>query len=367
MKVLVVTVVHDPRDARITHREIQALLDAGHEVTFAAPFAAYGVTPPSGVRAIDLPRSRGRRRVQALREARRVIRREAPAHDLVLIHDPELLLAVERLSGPLVVWDVHEDTAAAVTLKPWLPTPARRATSAAVLRVEGRAEKQYRLVLAEEGYRDRFTRAHPVVPNSTPAPEVVMPSGDQRVVYVGSITIARGAAEMVELGRLLSDQPIELHLVGSADAAATELLAPAHDAGWLVWHGYQPNDRALELVDGALAGLSLLHDEPNYRHSRPTKIIEYMAHGVPVITTPTPPARALVTEADCGIVVPFGDARAAADAVAQLLSDADARQKMADRGRAAALRDHDWRRDGAEFVRVLQQWVDEAQQESDSA
>jgi hypothetical protein len=32
---------------------------------------------------------------------------------------------------------------------------------------------------------------------------------------------------------------------------------------------------------------------------------------------------------------------------------------MADRGRHAALRDHDWRRDGAEFVRTLEQWVAE--------
>ena len=357
MKVLVVTVVHDPRDARIAHREIQALLDAGHAVTYAAAFTAYDAHPPAGVRRVDLPRSRGRRRMKGLREARRVIRREAPDHDVVLIHDPELLLAVEGLRGPVVVWDVHEDTAAAVTLKPWLPGPARRATSAAMLRVESRAENRHRLILAEDGYRGRFSRVHPVVPNSTPAPDVVLPSGADRVVYVGSITLARGAAEMVELGRLLEREPVEVHLVGSADVAATELLKPAHEAGFIVWHGFQPNDKALALVDGALAGLSLLHDEANYRHSRPTKIIEYMAHAVPVITTPSPPARALVEEADCGLVVPFDDAPAAAAAVLQLIDDPQGRQAMADRGRAAALRDHDWRRDGMEFVRVLEEWV----------
>ncbi len=361
MRVLVVTVVHDPRDARIFHREIAALLEAGHSVTYAAPFTGYGVDPPDSVRTIDLPRSRGRRRIGALRRARAVIHEHAPFHDVVLIHDPELLAAVTGVRGPVVVWDVHEDTAAAVSLKPWLPGPLRGATASAARFVEQRAEKRVRLLLAEDGYRERFSDDHPVVPNSTPAPEHVLPPGDDRVVYVGSITAARGLHEMVEVGRLLADLPLRVHLVGGApDAAASEALRDAVERGWVEWHGYLPNDAALALVDGALAGLSLLHDEPNYRHSKPTKVIEYMAHGVPVVSTPTPPAVELVEGADCGYVVPFEDAAAAADAVRRLHSDPSTRALMAERGRAAALRDHDWRRDGAAFVRTLEEWVAES-------
>ena len=47
-------------------------------------------------------------------------------------------------------------------------------------------------------------------------------------------------------------------------------------------------------IDGALAGLSLLRDLPNYRGSMPTKVVEYLAHGVPAITTPLPLAREIV-------------------------------------------------------------------------
>ena len=42
-----------------------------------------------------------------------------------------------------------------------------------------------------------------------------------------------------------------------------------------------PNADALRLVEGSLAGLSLLQDEENFRHSMPTKVAEYMARGVP--------------------------------------------------------------------------------------
>ena len=61
------------------------------------------------------------------------------------------------------------------------------------------------------------------------------------------------------------------------------------------------------MVDGALAGLSLLQDEANFRHSLPTKVVEYMARGVPVVTTPLPRAAELATAHECGFVVPFGD------------------------------------------------------------
>ena len=69
------------------------------------------------------------------------------------------------------------------------------------------------------------------------------------------------------------------------------------------------------MLDGALAGLSLLHDEPNFRHSMPTKVVEYMARGVPVVTTPLPAAAELARGHECGFVVPFGDPVAAAAAV----------------------------------------------------
>jgi glycosyltransferase involved in cell wall biosynthesis len=130
--------------------------------------------------------------------------------------------------------------------------------------------------------------------------------------------------------------------------------------GWIDWRGFLPNDQALRLVDGAAAGLSLLHDEANYRHSRPTKVLEYMAHGVPVVTSPTPPSRDIVTGADCGVVVGFEDPNGAAEAIRTLIADDALRQRLADNGRAAALREHDWRRDGAEFVELLETWASEA-------
>lgn len=137
-------------------------------------------------------------------------------------------------------------------------------------------------------------------------------------------------------------------------------LTEADRDGVLRWHGYLPNDRALGLLSGALAGLSLLHDQPNYRHSRPTKVVEYMAHGVPVITTPTPLATDLVETYDCGLVVPYGDPASAAAAVRRLRADPELRLGTATRGWEAALSDLNWADHATEFVMCLESWVKEA-------
>lgn len=354
MRILVVTVVHHPEDARIRHRQIAALLEDGWDVTYAAPFTGYGVTPDprAGLTTVDLPRARGRRRLSALRTARDLLRRSD--HDLVLLHDPELTLAARGLDLPTVVWDVHEDAAATMHVKPWLPRVLAGPAAGAVRRMERSAEERMHLLLAEEGYRPRFRGEHPVVPNTTRVPARVRPPDDPRVVYVGHLTRARGVFEMAELGAILRSRSmgrLRVQLIGHADAEATALLTSTPPG--VEWLGFRPHAEAMGIVDGALAGLSLLHDEPNYRVSQPTKVVEYLAHGVPVVTTPLPRAAELVERTGGGVVVPFGDPHATADAVLTLARDTDARTRMSALGHAYAAEHLDWDRHARAFVEHL--------------
>lgn len=361
MRVLVVSVVHDPQDARIRHRQVQALTAAGHQVTQVAPFTAYGRSVGDDVTGVDVPRAHGRRRLSALAGAVRVLVRQGPAHDVVLLHDPELLvaaaLAAPRLRRSVVVWDVHEDTAAALPMKPWLPGPARRALPRLVAAVERLAERRVRLLLAEESYRDRFRCEHPVVPNTTLVPDgEPAPSGRGRAVYLGRLTRPRGALDLVELGRRLRGEVV-VELIGDATADVEAAVRAAADAGHVRWHGFVPNDEALRLLAGATVGLSLLHDQPNYAHSRPTKVIEYMAHGVPVVTTPNAASVELVERYGSGLVVGFDDPDALEGAVRTLDADDDLRRRLATAGSRAARGSLTWASDGPAFVAVLEGWA----------
>ncbi|MEU3979035.1 glycosyltransferase family 4 protein [Streptomyces sp. NPDC026672] len=366
MRVLVVTVVHHPEDARILHRQIAALCERGHQVVYAAPFAARGVTPRPHVEGVDLPRAAGRDRRTALRAARALLAARGPGVDVVLLHDPELLLALpgtllrrRRPDGtaPVTVWDVHEDTAAALVMKDWLPRALRPPLRTAVRAAERWAERRLRLLLAEDAYRDRFREPHPVVLNLAAAPTgPPPPPGAERVVYLGQLSRARGTLDLIETARLLAPE-IRVEVIGPAGPDVRDALVAADRDGVLRWHGFLPNDRALELLPGALAGLSLLHDQPNYRHSRPTKVVEYMAHGVPVVTTPNPLAVELVERHGCGLVVPYEDPASAATAVRRLRTDPELRLRTARSGHEAVRSGLDWHDHAAGFVALLEGWA----------
>jgi glycosyltransferase involved in cell wall biosynthesis len=359
MHVLVCTIVHHPQDARILHRQIRALLDAGHEVSYIAPLTACGVPPDPRLTTADVPRAVGRHRLRALRGARRQLARLSPGADLLIVHDPELLLVLPLVAGrPPTVWDVHEDTAAALRTKAWLPAGLRPVMAAAVRCAERIAERWIHLILAEHGYASRFRRPHPVVPNAAYVPDdPVLPGHAGRVVYIGHLSPDRGSAEMIEVGRLLRPHGIVTELIGPADAQARAELTRAQAAGLIRWHGFLPNDAALLMCDGALAGLSLLHDQPNFRHSLPTKVAEYMARGVPVITSPLPVAAGLVARYECGTVVPFRDPRAAADAVLRLAAHPDLRAAQGMRGHRGAAESLGWPAHAPGFVAQLEQWA----------
>lgn len=369
MRILVITVVHIPLDARIHHRQVRALVAAGIEVTYAAPFTATGTDPAAlveGIRHVDLPRAHARKRLASLHAARALLRRDGRHHDVVLLHDPELVAAVIGLRRrlPPVVLDVHEDLVGSITDRTWIPPALRPVAKAFGRALERWAEKRLHLLLAEEGYARRFRYPHPVIRNLPWLVDDTPPAGsEQRVVHVGRLSIGRGLNELLEVGAALrrTGGPT-LELVGAADREVEDRVHAAHQRGDVRWHGFLPSGRAQQRVAGSVAGLALLHDEPNYRVSRPTKLVEYLAAGVPIITTPLPMASELVAgsaDGPVGLLVPFEDAEAVVAAVRRLAADTALRTAMSERGRRLVRDQLSWDAESQRFVRTLRGWAGE--------
>jgi glycosyltransferase involved in cell wall biosynthesis len=237
-----------------------------------------------------------------------------------------------------------------------MPRPLAGTVGAGVHWAEGRTERTRRILLAEHAYGDRFHGDHPVVPNTPMVPEQVRPTERGRVIYLGRLTRARGGDELVTLGQRLAAQGIVLEVVGNADTEVADALESARERGWIDWRGFLPNAEALARVEGATAGLALLHDEPNYRHSMPTKLLEYLSRGVPFVSTPLPLAVDLAERSGGGVIVPFGDVAAACEAIVALDADGSRRQAMADAGRAWVSTHANWSIDGPAFVDQLEEW-----------
>ncbi|MFF0307515.1 glycosyltransferase [Streptosporangium sp. NPDC004379] len=356
MRVCVGTIIHHPEDARIMHRQIRALLDAGHEITYVAPFTDCNVTPIPGIRAIDVPRALGAHRGRALRAVRGALRRGAEDADLLLVCDLASLLRLPR-RRPVTVWDVRDDAAGPRAAGPFPGLPHRLPRP--LLRLaESRAERRVHLILADESLRERFELSHPVVPGAARVPgRPPRPPAGARVVHLGRLRADGGVAELVELARRLAPYGIRTDLIGEADPEVRPAVRDAQRAGLLDWYGHVPDRHATRMAEGALAGLSLPRDLPGAGRAMPVEVVEYMARGLPVITTPAPAAAAAVERTGCGVVVPFGDVDAALRAVLTLRDDPGRAADMGARGYREALHRHDWADHSGGFVELLEGWA----------
>ncbi|NUW30140.1 glycosyltransferase [Nonomuraea sp. SMC257] len=311
MRVCVATIVHHPEDARIMHRQIRALLDAGHEVSYVAPFTHFNVTPPMGITPIDVPYEAGFGRAGA------ALRRGLRGADLLLVHDHALLRLLPHRRPP-VVWDVRE------------PVTARRLA---------RAERRHHLCTSSEVPEATMVAAAPPVP------------GDTRVVHLGRLSAERGVTELIGVAERLVPHGIRMELIGAADPAVRPLLRDAQRVGLLDWYGYVPNRHALRMAEGALAGLSLAAETVT---GVPTKVLDYMGRGVPVIATAQ--SASLVERTGCGIVVPL-DVDAVVDAVLDLKEDPARRSAHGVRGHAEARVRHHWPDHAPAFVAQMEAWA----------
>ena len=75
----------------------------------------------------------------------------------------------------------------------------------------------------------------------------------------------------------------------------------------------------------------------NYDRAVPTKLVEAMAMGRPVVASDLPRMAAIVRSTGCGIVVPADDPAAHAEAIRSLLDDPDRARRMGEAGRRAFL------------------------------
>lgn len=313
--VLVVTTVHWPDDTRIRERLLRSL-----QSDFVVRYAtrAPGPTDRTGLEWVELAGGRFRRNLAATGLSLR------SKWDVLVIHDPELVpsaLLASLVTRRPVVMDVHEDIPATAFTRSWVPDPLRGIIAAAMRLVLRLAEKRLQLTLAEPGYQALFRDEHSVFPNYPDTSEYPAPApGDDSVVYLGDVTSQRGAAVAVEAARIHGRRMVFVGRV--ADQLRSGLKAILPDRRQVEFLGQLPNPQALQRVRTAGVGISPLLDLPNYRESMPTKILEYLALGVPVVATDLPGTRRLVTDLDAVELVPPGDAAALAAAVEMALDPA---------------------------------------------
>jgi len=162
--------------------------------------------------------------------------------------------------------------------------------------------------------------------------------GRFRIACVARLEPKKGQAVLIEACAALVQRGIDVHcdLVGAGrDRAALAAQVAARGLGRrVVLHGAQPRERVRALVAGATAvAQPSIVTATGRQDGIPVSLMEAMALERPVVASALSGIPELVLHERSGLLIPPGDARALADALARLAGDPALRQRLGAAGR----------------------------------
>jgi glycosyltransferase involved in cell wall biosynthesis len=300
--VSIVTSGHDVADARL-HREVAALRRAGLTVEVLGLGDARNAPPGSAART----RPRGGLRQRAVAAA--VTPWRARGRVLICL-DPDIVPSAmaRRLAGRRIVVDVHEDYLALLTDRPWAHGAAG-AVGRALARLSTRLAAHADLTVVADHHVPPSTARHRIVVQNLPDPSMLPAPKPRdaapRAIYIGDIRGSRGLFTMLRAIEAATAWTLDLvGPVAPSDRPALDAwLAQSPAAERVRLHGRLEPRQAWSLAEGAWAGLALLDETPAYSSAVPTKVYEYLACGLAVMSTPLPAMRAVLDGARAGAFV----------------------------------------------------------------
>lgn len=356
-RVLLLSTVHPPTDPRIVSKIAPWLVREGYEVWIALP----KITKPpvdEGYRTIRLPQFRYLW-ARLLCSFPVVLLRCLWLRPKILhIFVPELLpLAwLFHWMGSVVIYEVQENLYYKLSLKRYNNAPLFQL----LFRWFDRAARHtFRLVITEAAYRTTYaeTRYPPVLIRNFASIALLDRLADAKrpalitpgpvLYYSGVISMERAFDTLVRaVVLLLPELPtLQVHLFGTLRMTVAEReQLPDYDRvrSHLVFYGYTTQEVMLPYAKYALAGIALLKPVGDYPDSYPTKLFDYMALGLPVITSDFPLYKEVVETHDCGFCIDPTDAEALAGAVRRLVREESLARRMGQNGRAAAVEHYHW-------------------------
>ena len=355
MKICMLSNVHPADDIRIFEKEARSLARAGHSDTVVANPPLPLVSDQIEFKLIErTPVSRWLRPWVFGRLAMALAL--SSKAEAIQFHDPELIpyaFLLKKKMGCKVVYDVHEDVPADIYSKKWIPRWLQPFISQGANVVEGVTARHFdAIVAATPTIADRFRRYGgnvTLVRNSVQLDEFVDPDRrtlrKNQAVYVGHVSFNRGLADMVEACGAVK---VPLVLAGSIGSAEAEWLR--NSSADVVYLGKLGREQIAKLLNESLIGLCLLHSDPNHLHAMPTKIFEYMAAGLAIITSDLPKSKEIVESAGCGFAVSLSDKKRLIEKLSLLQRDPEHAIALGTAGRFAVGRDYNWEHDAAALL-----------------
>lgn len=262
------------------------------------------------------------------------------------------LAFVFRWFGAEVIYEVQENLYKKIPLKSynrgWLFERLFRY-------FDQKARSTFKFIFTEDAYLNEYQnlkKSYAIIHNfaspellsiPAPVPDVQQPT----FFYAGVISYERAFDIMLKALVLVKKEhpAVRLRLFGHLRVSKKNLQESLYYQAVeenLIFYGYLPQKEVFEYTRDTLAGIALLKPVGDYADSYPTKLFDYMALGLPVITSDLPLLRAVVEPANCGFCVSPYDAEALAERMIWMIEHPERLRKMGEEGRRAVLEKYHW-------------------------
>lgn len=271
------------------------------------------------------------------------------------IHDPELLMCAFFLQkmGKKVIIDVHENIAEDIFEKDWLPF--KKGVFAIFNVIERAVCKNNPVVVSEDSYLERYRQfapnlrvIHNYVETQHFAPFRSSERDPLKLFYMGIILESRCILEILDAMYMLHQKGLRVsfHCVGKL-YKRIQTQIESHPNYPILKPYLFFYDRML-LTEGYKhsvscgIGLCLIKPMRNAIESKPTKLFEYMACGLPIVTSHFPLYQSLVDNWGLGVGVDPNYPAQIADAIQGLIENPLKRAAISDLGPKVAVTHFDW-------------------------
>jgi glycosyltransferase involved in cell wall biosynthesis len=339
-----VSVVHPLHDHRFLYKQCKGLVDHGFTVDYFVqaeqPCVLQGVT----IRPLKEYASRWRRFMsiwrlhKPLRQGR---------YDAVHLVDPELLplgILLKLTTRSAVIFDAHEDYVEFIKHKHYLHGFVSRLMSLGIkLLLAFSARVLDGMIFADQGTADTLNMPEFKkgffynFPMLSLFPETPTDWSDRRydVVYLGTMSRTSGIFVMLQAIALLAQKRPRVRCLfigepgGYLKEEVTAHVRQLNIESNVEFTGRVPHGQVPGRLQNCRVGLIGLMNLPKFHKNIATKMFEYMACAIPIVSSDLPPERRFMNDPEHGLFVPPEDPKSMADAIDRILSDPEMAARMA--------------------------------------
>ena len=358
MKVCIITPTRNAFTARVFYTEAKTLAKH-YDVSIIAQNSKDETRDKIKVLSLKKPKNRFFRFFFSTSKAFNLARKEKA--DVYHIHDPEIIplaLLLKLVTRAKIIYDAHENYERKILNRGWIPKLLRKPVSFIFSLFERFSSRffDYIFVADNLGF-EKFKRINKNVEFIGNFPLLLKVNTIRRrgtkikCVYAGTLSRDRGLYKMVEAMKHVKSN-VELWIVGKFENWKDKEIIKNNKK--ITYLGEKPWPEVFDVLAECDIGLNLLQPVPAYIDSaeNTTKIFEYMATELPVISSNFPGLRKIIEKNKAGICVAPENIKEIAKAIIYLAENKNLRGKMGKNGKKLVLKKYNWVNEGKKLLNV---------------